>query len=62
MLHLLPDFILSEIFSFYHPYKAYYTSHVMKELHQNVFHKRVLKQLHQFSTYDVNRNLIRFEK
>ena len=59
---MLPESIITHILSFHHPYKSFYTSHVLKELKQNLYYKRVLKQLMQFSTYDVNRNVIRFEK
>lgn len=62
LLPFLPEFIIIQILSFHHPYKSFFTSHVLKELKQVSYYKRVMKQLLQFSTYDVNRNLIRFEK
>jgi hypothetical protein len=58
----LPEGIIDHIFSFYHPYKAYYTSHVMIELKQRMYHQRIMKQLTQFTTYDRHSNLIQFEK
>jgi hypothetical protein len=58
----LPEGIIHHIFSFYHPYKSYYTSHVLLELKHRMYYQRIMKQLSQFSLYDKERNLIRFEK
>lgn len=58
----LPEYIIHHIFTFYHPYKEYYTSHVLVELKHRMYYDRIMKQLRQFSIYDRQRNLIRFEK
>lgn len=58
----LPDPILEQIFSFFNPYKNYFTTHVLVNLKSRLIYKTLMKQLKSYSVYNKERQLIKFYK
>ena len=59
---LLPDHVVDHIFSYYNPYRNYYTKNILVELRQTFFFKKLMKDLSQFVVYNQSRNMRRFCK
>ena len=59
---LLHDPIIDHIFSFFHPYKHYYTTHVLVNLKSRLQFNVLIKQLRSFSVYNKEKHLIKFYK
>ena len=58
----LPDPILDHIFSFFNPYKDYYTRYVLVMMKSRFIYKSLMKQLKSLSVYNKDKELIKFYK
>ena len=59
---ILHDPIIDHIYSFFHPYKHYYTTHVLVNLKSRLHFDVLMKQLKSFSVYNKDKEVIKFYK
>lgn len=62
MLPLLPDHVVSHIYSYYNPYRNHFTKRILVELRQTFFFQKLMKELNQFVVYNQSRNMRKFCK
>jgi hypothetical protein len=59
---LLPDHVVNHIYSYYNPYRNYYTKNILVEMRHTFFFKKLMKELSQFVVYNQSKNMRRFCK